>query len=736
MAPATAADAAPTPAEPPSLPSLREIAEGVLPPSPLDAAFPRPTKEEAIADLTAFPEERARLEALGAWLRAKAGDGPFVAGRLSRLRVVTVLSAHGTAIDVERLVPAIPVDVTAELTSGQPPPGVFGRTQPRAEPALAQLLSEAEGWRAIDCATTAADWEEPSILSPVFGIEQNGKPRLLFDLRGLNAYVARVGFRLDSLRDVARLMTGCRFFGRADLRKGYFQVPVTAASRRLLGFRFPDGRTGRWRVLPMGLSSAPRTFQAITGAFATVWRALGIQCAVYLDDFLWGAPSIPAYVRAVHVIVTDLMMAGLMLAPEKTLLMPHTTIRFLGLGLDGEQQAFFAPNDKIQGIADMAERAAAEGGMLTSDAERWLGRTIFVSLVFPMAMFFVGNIYRDVASAGGSERVPLSPDSVNDLRWWASQGARLLRRPRPWVFSCRTTRVTPAALLPPVAATLRQDASASGVGVHVSADGVDRHVDAPLPKEITDLLAEGDARASSTSREIYGMAFAVLQLPPDLPVGAAVRSVCDNSAAVATAAGLVPTLGTTWAARVLLYAAERRGVFLLPEWAPRELLDDVDEGSRRAAEDTSRSGVPQHWLRRRCRRHWLAEEPEVDAFADAGSRCARIWGSRFAEPGSSGDGFDLIRSAAKRASLCWIFPPFALAKAVARELATVEAPAGSMMALLPTTTPVEGWERYDGPSVLRLPGEAGRLWRLRSVSLALWVGPAAPRLRSTGSPEG
>lgn len=250
----------------------------------------------------------------------------------------------------------------------------------------------------------------------------------------------------------------------------------------------------------------------------------------------------------------------------------------------------------------------------------------------------------------------------------------------------------------------RQDASETGIGTSFAstADGGRTYRTEPFPVFLMQWFAAGDIRASSTARELYGVARNLDTA--DLRPGTTVRVVIDNDASVRTARGTIPTKGTAWAARYLLSIAERRGLLLQTEWAPREQLADVDAGSRHDAQDLSRCAAPRRWLAEKLDHLWgPGMRPTTDLFADVGNTLAERFYSRFPQPGSSGEALSSPWTGAR----LWGFPPFALARLVATRAASGVWNTHQLILLLPDEPSIafalRGWHHLPGPPLVLAP---------------------------------
>jgi hypothetical protein len=486
---------------------------------------------------------------------------------------------------------------------------------------------------------------------------------------------------------------------------------VSDASADRLGLRLPPGSAtpfARWKVLPFGLSCAPRIFQSLTGSLVQAWRAAGLKVAVYLDDFIWGASTREELIRTSRIIAEDLRDAGLRLSPKKTFIRPHSVITYLGVIVDAERSCFALPARKANRIADFARDALTHrhAGVSTTALRSWLGRVCFATTVCPMAAILSSTLHADCADAvaNGDSKTTLTTDALAELAFWYQDAPRLLRRARPftalaghrlWATRVPTVQKEGVAL---------QDASETGVGItcHNLLTGESFDTAEPFPKFLRSWVLAADTRASSTAREIYGVARGIVRLNPT--PGTAVRGVCDNQSAVVIAAGCVTTRHCAWAARYLVAVCERLGVFYFPEWSPRELLDHQDAGSRLSAADLSRASVPLEWLRKTCNTAWGTEAPEIDLFADVGNNRAPRFGARWPQPGSMSEG-DGLSVAWDGPTKKWAFPPFSLARPVVTRARTATSEPYSTLLLVPDDYhgALAGWRTLTPPTRLTVP---------------------------------
>jgi hypothetical protein len=82
--------------------------------------------------------------------------------------------------------------------------------------------------------------------------------------------------------------------------------------------------------MPFGLSTAPRAFTKLMRALIKKWRAAGIRCSNFIDDFIWIVRLHEA--EAVRrTVLQNFSSVGLYLSVQKCMLQPGTMVQCLGV---------------------------------------------------------------------------------------------------------------------------------------------------------------------------------------------------------------------------------------------------------------------------------------------------------------------------------------------------------------------------------------------------------------------
>jgi hypothetical protein len=172
--------------------------------------------------------------------------------------------------------------------------------------------------------------EEVRVVAPLtVATQDGGKKRLCWNGRPTNVGLDAQRFKMEHVQTVARMLRPGDVMMTCDLKAGYHQVPCTQWFSKFLCFEW-RGEVYRWNVMPFGLSTAPRAFTKLVRALVKKWRAAGIRCSNFIDDFIWIVrPHEAAAVR--QTVLQDFGSLGLYLSVQKCMLQPGTMVQYLGV---------------------------------------------------------------------------------------------------------------------------------------------------------------------------------------------------------------------------------------------------------------------------------------------------------------------------------------------------------------------------------------------------------------------
>uniref|UniRef100_A0A803TRP3 ribonuclease H n=1 Tax=Anolis carolinensis TaxID=28377 RepID=A0A803TRP3_ANOCA len=126
--------------------------------------------------------------------------------------------------------------------------------------------------------------------------KKDGGQRPVLDLRGLNNYINPKKFRMVTLSTILPLLPDGAWFASIDLKDAYFHVAIAPQHHRYLAFMVAQ-KAFCFRVLPFGISIAPRVFTKVMAVVAAHLRLQGITVYPYIDDWLLVARSRQSLLR-------------------------------------------------------------------------------------------------------------------------------------------------------------------------------------------------------------------------------------------------------------------------------------------------------------------------------------------------------------------------------------------------------------------------------------------------------
>lgn len=253
--------------------------------------------------------------------------------------------------------------------------------------------------------------------------KKTGGFRPVFNLRPLNHFIQKESFKMATIRTVAAAIRPGDFAVSLDLKDAYLHIPIHKLHRKFLRFTF-KGTSYQFKVLPFGLSSAPRVFTKLTRVVVLYCRRLAMRVILYLDDSLLLARPRQVALQHRDILLELLQRLGWVVNWAKSDLAPTQSWEFIGLQWSSRDMTVSLPQDKLQVIHSSADTMLQLPAHPTCRrVQRFLGRTNFAATAVPRAKLQVRALQRDLANAYKSSRdlfrpCPLSPAAQEELRWW------------------------------------------------------------------------------------------------------------------------------------------------------------------------------------------------------------------------------------------------------------------------------------------------------------------------------
>ena len=150
----------------------------------------------------------------------------------------------------------------------------------------ADLLHAVQKLRLSQAIEEVVDTTSPGYYSRLFLVPKpDGSFRPIIDLKKLNQFIIVPSFKMETLFSIIAALQPNEWITKIDLKDAYHHILVHVNIRKY--FRFVvAGTVYQFRVLPFGLSTAPREFTKTLAPVVHLLRSRGIQVHAYLDDWI------------------------------------------------------------------------------------------------------------------------------------------------------------------------------------------------------------------------------------------------------------------------------------------------------------------------------------------------------------------------------------------------------------------------------------------------------------------
>ena len=256
-----------------------------------------------------------------------------------------------------------------------------------------------------------------------------GKWRLITDLSfppgnsvndGIDPAICSLRYTtVEDVASVAAQLGPHTLMAKIDIESAYRLIPVHPEDRFLLGVNWRD-QVYIDPMLPFGLRSAPKIFNAVADALEWCLRADGIRHVFhYLDDFVvLGAPGSDECSRALEKLRSRCTELGIPLAAHKCE-GPSTKITFLGIVIDTSVGELSLPAEKLNHLRDLLEDWEDRKSCSLKDLESLIGYLNHACKVICPGRSFLRRMI-DLLHRTHNKYHPirLNRDFRSDLQWW------------------------------------------------------------------------------------------------------------------------------------------------------------------------------------------------------------------------------------------------------------------------------------------------------------------------------
>lgn len=420
--------------------------------------------------------------------------------------------------------------------------------------------------------------EEGDFISNIFSRPKpDSSVRIILDLTKLNDEVLKLHFKMTSLQTAIDMLRPNAFMGSVDLKDAYYSVKVNEDHQKLLKFIWGN-KIFKFKGMPNGLTSAPRTFtKLLTPVFAHL-REQGHECFGYIDDSFVIADSFAEASHSCHQLAHTLDSLGFVIHREKSVLKPSQTLVFLGFELNSVTMTVKPTQSKV----DKFMRAARDINSQNKPKIREVAGLIGLMISYLPAVQYGGahvkNLEIDKITAlkrnGGryEARMHISPIARRDIQWWVvnlPQAQREVRAAKPEIV-------------------LYTDASLQGWGAHVTRPN-------QQPTTTGGRWKAGENDFHINVLELKAIKLGLQSLIHDY--GTDVQLMTDNTTALAyiNKMGGVKSHECNAEAKEIWEWAELRNIWLSASHIPGLFNVEADEASRHFTDDVEWELSPRLW---------------------------------------------------------------------------------------------------------------------------------------------
>jgi hypothetical protein len=147
-------------------------------------------------------------------------------------------------------------------------------------------------------------WSSPVVLIK----KKDGSHRFCVDFRHLNSDTIRDAYPLPRADEQLEALGNARYFSSLDLASGFWQIEMDQNDKEKTAFCVPNGLY-QFKVMPMGLTNAPLTFQRMMDQILKHlnWK----KCLCFFDDILIFSSTFDEHLIALDEVLSTLARANL-----------------------------------------------------------------------------------------------------------------------------------------------------------------------------------------------------------------------------------------------------------------------------------------------------------------------------------------------------------------------------------------------------------------------------------------
>ena len=158
--------------------------------------------------------------------------------------------------------------------------------------------------------------------SPIHIVKKaNGEWRIVIDYRDVNKRIKSNRYPLPLIGDIIREAAGYKYYITLDMNWGFWNLPLTTASREITAFITHRGLY-QFLVLPFGMCNSPAEFQYMSDSIYGHLYSTGVR--VYIDDIVIFSNELDEVIDLLEQVLSATSKGGVYLKLSKCSFLPDT----------------------------------------------------------------------------------------------------------------------------------------------------------------------------------------------------------------------------------------------------------------------------------------------------------------------------------------------------------------------------------------------------------------------------
>ena len=270
-------------------------------------------------------------------------------------------------------------------------------------------------------------------VSPIFDIPKKDcdDRRVILNLKTLNKFIIKTSFKLEGYEEITNMIRKGDYFISINLKDAYLTFLMHPYFWKYLCFDFLNTRY-HYKVMPFGLTSAPRIFTKVFKTVLVFLRSRGLRISAWFDDIILVANSLSLILEQMHFTMLILKSLGFIPHPEKSMLTPSQEINHLGFNWNSVDLTISVPVEKVIELKKLCAKAL--GLVKLRFLNKILGTIENFRIGFPYAALHYRGIQHEVAKYirldyDWDYSIKLSDAAIEDLNWWLNCPTSLPPKP-------------------------------------------------------------------------------------------------------------------------------------------------------------------------------------------------------------------------------------------------------------------------------------------------------------------